>query len=125
MLIGVADHHGIMRREQEGSGEAVAHAFHQIENPLAGFGIEIGRRLIGQNKIGSDGHDLLRVGDCRRRPGRAASFRHGCRFQDFTEYGGSGMGNAGGVTAGPLASHGQPHALSITLPPLAIVYLRG
>ncbi|HWP17921.1 MAG TPA: 1,4-alpha-glucan branching protein GlgB [Burkholderiaceae bacterium] len=38
---------------------------------------------------------------------------------DARDYGGSGWGNLGGVEAVPLASHGQPHSLSLTLPPLA------
>jgi 1,4-alpha-glucan branching enzyme len=43
---------------------------------------------------------------------------------DATEYGGSGMGNEGGIWAGPDGSHDQPSSLSLTLPPLAVVYLR-
>ncbi|HTR35048.1 MAG TPA: 1,4-alpha-glucan branching protein GlgB [Bryobacteraceae bacterium] len=40
---------------------------------------------------------------------------------DAPLYGGSGQGNIGGVAASPLAAHGRPHSLSITLPPLAVV----
>jgi 1,4-alpha-glucan branching enzyme len=43
---------------------------------------------------------------------------------DAGEYGGSGMGNSGGVWTGPDASHGWPYSLNLTLPPLAVVYLR-
>jgi len=43
---------------------------------------------------------------------------------DATDYGGSGMGNDGGVWATADASHGRPHSLSLTLPPLAVVFLR-
>jgi 1,4-alpha-glucan branching enzyme len=43
---------------------------------------------------------------------------------DAAEYGGSGLGNDGGVTAGAGASHGRPYSLSLTLPPLATVFLR-
>ena len=38
-------------------------------------------------------------------------------------YGGGGWGNLGGVEATPLASHGQPWSLALTLPPLATVVL--
>ncbi|MGH8112045.1 MAG: 1,4-alpha-glucan branching protein GlgB [Rhodanobacteraceae bacterium] len=38
---------------------------------------------------------------------------------DAAVYGGSNMGNAGGVEAEDTPSHGQPFALSLTLPPLA------
>ena len=34
-------------------------------------------------------------------------------------YGGSGMGNYGGVEAAPVPMHGRMHSLNLTLPPLA------
>jgi 1,4-alpha-glucan branching enzyme len=40
---------------------------------------------------------------------------------DAADYGGSGQGNLGGVASEPLSWHGQPHTISITLPPLAAV----
>ena len=40
---------------------------------------------------------------------------------DAQEYGGSGQGNLGGVTAAPFGSHERPHSLFITVPPLAAV----
>jgi 1,4-alpha-glucan branching enzyme len=40
---------------------------------------------------------------------------------DATLYGGSGVGNLGGVRAQPIAHHGRSHSLEITLPPLALV----
>ncbi|MEW6098078.1 MAG: 1,4-alpha-glucan branching protein GlgB [Pseudomonadota bacterium] len=43
---------------------------------------------------------------------------------DAREYGGSGWGNLGGVEAVPLPSHGQPHSLSLVLPPLATLILK-
>jgi 1,4-alpha-glucan branching enzyme len=42
---------------------------------------------------------------------------------DATAYGGSGMGNLGAVTASAPGMHGRPYALSLTLPPLAVVIL--
>jgi 1,4-alpha-glucan branching enzyme len=44
---------------------------------------------------------------------------------DAREFGGSGQGNQGGVTASPVPSHGRPFSLNLTLPPLAAVWLRG
>jgi len=38
-------------------------------------------------------------------------------------YGGSNMGNGGGVTADDVSSHGRSHSLSLTLPPLATIIL--
>jgi DNA gyrase/topoisomerase IV subunit A len=34
-----------------------------------------------------------------------------------------GQGNFGGVTAVPVPAHGRSHSLTITLPPLAALYL--
>jgi 1,4-alpha-glucan branching enzyme len=39
---------------------------------------------------------------------------------DAAAYGGSGMGNFGGVHAEPVASHGRPWSLALTLPPLSV-----
>jgi hypothetical protein len=44
---------------------------------------------------------------------------------DATEYGGSGLGNLGGVEAAGSPAHGRPHSLDITLPPLAAVFFKG
>jgi 1,4-alpha-glucan branching enzyme len=43
---------------------------------------------------------------------------------DAKEYGGSGMGNLGGVRAEEEPVHGRPFSLSLTLPPLAALYLK-
>jgi len=42
---------------------------------------------------------------------------------DAAAYGGSGVGNFGGVVATPLPAHGQPFSIELTLPPLATVLL--
>jgi 1,4-alpha-glucan branching enzyme len=43
---------------------------------------------------------------------------------DSGHYGGSDVGNLGGVTADPVSWHAHPHSLSLTIPPLGIVILR-
>jgi 1,4-alpha-glucan branching enzyme len=43
---------------------------------------------------------------------------------DAACYGGSGVGNAGGVHSSPVPAHGRYHAIRITLPPLAVVYFK-
>src|SRR5271163_1129067 len=43
---------------------------------------------------------------------------------DAKEYGGSGMGNLGGVVAQEEPVHGRPYSLNLTLPPLAAVFLK-
>ena len=37
---------------------------------------------------------------------------------DASCYGGSGMGNLGGVHSEPIVAHGRPNSISLTLPPL-------
>ena len=43
---------------------------------------------------------------------------------DAKDYAGSGMGNAGGVRADYRPGHGRPHSLRMTLPPLAVLFLK-
>ena len=43
---------------------------------------------------------------------------------DSAIYGGSGMGNLGGIATVPVASHGQSVSVGLTLPPLAIVVFK-
>jgi 1,4-alpha-glucan branching enzyme len=43
---------------------------------------------------------------------------------DAAMYGGSGIGNLGGVESIPLATHRREHTLTLTLPPLAVLYLK-
>jgi 1,4-alpha-glucan branching enzyme len=42
---------------------------------------------------------------------------------DAEVYGGANIGNGGGVTADDVGSHGRPHSLALTLPPLGTVIL--
>jgi 1,4-alpha-glucan branching enzyme len=53
------------------------------------------------------------------RPGRWREILNG----DAREYGGDGAGNYGGVEAQPVAAHGRPHSLDLTLPGLSALYL--
>jgi 1,4-alpha-glucan branching enzyme len=43
---------------------------------------------------------------------------------DATCYGGSGWGNMGGVEAVPIPLHGRSHSLTLTLPPLAVLFFK-
>jgi len=40
---------------------------------------------------------------------------------DAALYGGSGVGNQGGVDTVPVCAHGRYHALNLTLPPLGLL----
>ncbi|MDP2654774.1 MAG: 1,4-alpha-glucan branching protein GlgB [Candidatus Omnitrophota bacterium] len=43
---------------------------------------------------------------------------------DAKEYGGSGMGNKGGVGSQPVPYQNRPHSIAITIPPLAAVFFK-
>ncbi|HSS76711.1 MAG TPA: alpha amylase C-terminal domain-containing protein, partial [Thermoanaerobaculia bacterium] len=43
---------------------------------------------------------------------------------DAEEYGGSGRGNMGGIESAEIPTHGRPHSLSLTLPPLGMIFLQ-
>jgi len=43
---------------------------------------------------------------------------------DAAEYGGSGLGNLGGLSTNPVPCHGRPRSLDLVLPPLSVVALR-
>jgi 1,4-alpha-glucan branching enzyme len=43
---------------------------------------------------------------------------------DASAYGGSNVGNAGGLQTSALPSHGLPHSLAVTLPPLSVLFLK-
>jgi 1,4-alpha-glucan branching enzyme len=42
---------------------------------------------------------------------------------DSTYYGGSDVGNLGGVLAEPMGWHSQPYSAEVTLPPLGTLWL--
>jgi 1,4-alpha-glucan branching enzyme len=43
---------------------------------------------------------------------------------DAETYGGSNVGNGGGVMAEPISTHGFPNSIVLTLPPLSVLYLK-
>jgi 1,4-alpha-glucan branching enzyme len=42
---------------------------------------------------------------------------------DAHTYGGSGVGNLGGVASHPVPTHGMPHTLTLHIPPLGCLFL--
>jgi 1,4-alpha-glucan branching enzyme len=80
----------------------------------------------------ADGRDLL-VFVCNFTPVPRYGYRIGVpapgRYAevlntDAAVYGGSNVGNLGEVTSEPVPMHGRPHALVLTLPPLATIAFR-
>jgi 1,4-alpha-glucan branching enzyme len=53
-----------------------------------------------------------------------SGFWHEILNSDASEYGGGNMGNLGGVETVPVALHGRPYSLTITLPPLSVSFFR-
>ena len=43
---------------------------------------------------------------------------------DAKDYGGSGLGNLGGIEAKTISCHGRPYSLNLTLPPLSAVFYK-
>jgi 1,4-alpha-glucan branching enzyme len=43
---------------------------------------------------------------------------------DASLYGGSGVGNFGSIESAPIATHGRPHTITATLPPLSVVMFK-
>jgi 1,4-alpha-glucan branching enzyme len=43
---------------------------------------------------------------------------------DAATYGGTDVGNGGGVASQPLAAHGFDHSIALTVPPLGCLYLK-
>jgi 1,4-alpha-glucan branching enzyme len=43
---------------------------------------------------------------------------------DAERFGGSNVGNGGGVVSEPVPSHGRDHSISVTLPPLGVAVFK-
>ena len=78
------------------------------------------------NRIPITRRDHSAVGGCNRVTAPVPSLGRWAELlnSDAAVYGGSGMGNGGGVEAEDTASHGLPASLSLVLPPLSTLVLR-
>jgi 1,4-alpha-glucan branching enzyme len=107
-------------------------AFHEIDFSYAGFDWidfrDVENSTISFLRRASDGRFIVfacnftpipRTNYCIGAP--APGFYREILNSDSSFFGGSNMGNAGGVTARDVACHNSPYTLSITLPPLAVV----
>jgi 1,4-alpha-glucan branching enzyme len=111
-------------------------ALHELDNDPAGF------EWIDCNDNAASTISLLRKGSSPRErivvvsnftPVPRLAYRVGVPTggywrellnSDSRDYGGSNMGNGGGVQAEPIPAHGRPYSLSLTLPPLAALFLK-
>jgi 1,4-alpha-glucan branching enzyme len=88
--------------------------------------------IISFLRKGKDGKDPLLV-VCNLTPVPRKNYRIGVPRRglwrevlnsDAVVYGGSGLGNFGGMEAAPVPAHGRYHSLSLTLPPLGVLFLK-
>jgi 1,4-alpha-glucan branching enzyme len=111
-------------------------ALHELDNEPAGF------EWIDCNDSASSTVSLLRrshsskesiVVVCNFTPVPRLAYRVGVPSggfwrellnSDAREYGGSGLGNLGGVQAEEQPTHGRPFTLSLILPPLSALFLK-
>jgi 1,4-alpha-glucan branching enzyme len=78
------------------------------------------------------GHEIVFVCNCTPVPqhGYRVGVPHGGHWRevlnsDAVEYGGSGVGNLGGIEALEEPHHGRPFSIDVTLPPLGTIVLQG
>jgi 1,4-alpha-glucan branching enzyme len=111
-------------------------ALHELDNDPAGF------EWVDCNDTAASTISLLRKGKrpedtilvvCNFTPIPREDYRIGVPFDgywhellnsDAHEYAGTGMGNLGGKQAEEIAAHGRPYSLSLTLPPLGILFFK-
>jgi 1,4-alpha-glucan branching enzyme len=111
-------------------------ALHELDTQPAGF------EWVAADDVENSVYAFLRRGRDRRRPVLCVfnctplprfNYRLGVPCEgvwtevlnsDAGAFGGSNHGNVGGVEASPVPSHGRPHSLNLTLPPLGALYLR-
>jgi 1,4-alpha-glucan branching enzyme len=133
-----AHRRGVQKLVRDLNGQLVAHpALHTADSESAGFSWIVG-----------DDRDQSVFVFCRHAHDQAGppmivavNFtpvpRHGYRIgvpgagrwrevlnTDALDYGGSGMGNLGGVESEAMAHHGQSQSIAVTLPPLAAIWLQ-
>jgi 1,4-alpha-glucan branching enzyme len=109
-------------------------ALHELDFDAAGFawvdGNDAENSVISYLRRARDGRTLLVVGNFTPVPRsnylvgvpRAGHWRERLN-SDATLYGGSGVGNQGGVDSVPVAAHGHFQALNLQLPPLGLLIL--
>jgi alpha-1,4-glucan:alpha-1,4-glucan 6-glycosyltransferase/4-alpha-glucanotransferase len=110
-------------------------ALHELDHEPAGFEwidfSDTANSVLTWLRRARDGSTVLVV--CNFTP----VVRHGYRIgvpgsgrwvelanSDAAEYGGSGVGNLGGADARPIAAHGRPWSIEVTLPPLGAMFFR-
>jgi 1,4-alpha-glucan branching enzyme len=111
-------------------------ALHQLDSEQAGFTWmdcdDSEQSVVSFCRFARDRADVL-LCVCNFTPVVRQGYRVGVPRAGYYEervntdsrlYGGSDVGNSGGVNADEIPWHGQPHSLLLTLPPLGAIWLR-
>jgi 1,4-alpha-glucan branching enzyme len=89
------------------------------------------KSIISYLRRGGNANEIIAV-VCNFTPVPRHNYRIGVPFggtwkeilnSDATLYGGSGQGNMGSVETAPVPSHGHPSSLTLTVPPLGVLFL--
>ena len=87
--------------------------------------------VISFRRIDKKGGELIAV--CNFQPVQRENYRIGIPFagsyreifnSDAVEFGGSGAGNSGVIPSESVPMHGYEQSVSLTLPPMAVIYLK-
>jgi 1,4-alpha-glucan branching enzyme len=110
-------------------------ALHQVDFTPEGFNwidcSDYEQSVLTFMRRSRSGESILVV--CNFTPEARFNYRVGVPFgggwkeilnSDSIFYGGSGQGNGGWVEASPIPMHGKDFSLSLTLPPLGVIFLR-
>ncbi len=110
-------------------------ALHQLDSDPRGFqwliGDDRGNSVLAWLRRDAEGHPLLVIGNFTPvvREGYRVGVPQEGRWQEIFNsdaacYGGSNVGNGGGILAEATPAHGEQHSLQLTLPPLGVIILR-
>ncbi|MNJ66346.1 1,4-alpha-glucan branching enzyme GlgB [compost metagenome] len=110
-------------------------ALHQLDSEPRGFqwliGDDRGNSVLAWLRRDAEGRPLLVIGNFTPvvREGYRVGVPQEGRWQEIFNsdaacYGGSNVGNGGGILAEATPAHGVQHSLQLTLPPLGVIILR-
>jgi 1,4-alpha-glucan branching enzyme len=136
-LLEYAPHTGLKRWVEDLNRLYREHpALHELDFDPAGFEWidcnDVEHSVVSLVRRGLSEHSALVVA-CNFTPTTHSGYRIGVPQAGFwkevlnsdaAEYGGSGQGNLGGSKAAPVRLHGHPYSLTVTLPPLSIVFFK-
>jgi 1,4-alpha-glucan branching enzyme len=121
------DVHRVYRRE---------HALYEVDFEYTGFEWidfhDAASSIISFERVARSGGDRLVI-VCNFTPVPRSDYRIGVPYagtyrevlnSDSSYYGGSNVGNAGTLHSDPIACHHRPHSLSLSLPPLGVLFLK-